>query len=241
MHSYVVHGFCVAGHHIRPDRPSHGPWLCLDVSHTTTIPQRIRPVTGCKIQRNPCAEQQQSGTMRARLCTRHMTSRGGRTGHETRRAPVEQRSACTRGAAGGPCRGERGARFRGRQRSRRRAAPGPVLPCPDPEPRALRVGPAGPLSPSGPPPAGDLPAGIRVYPRTQSLERGVLAPDLTPSNTSSIIWDRARARHTVRCGTCPVTDPEGRAPEGFPDTARRHGPGGRPVTQGVPLWHGVST
>lgn len=87
------------------------------------------------------------------------------------------------------------------QRSRRRGAPGPVLPCADPEPRALRVNPLGPMSPSGPPPAEDLPSAAPINPRVRSLERGVLAPPGRISKVSSVMCTCPRPRPRRRSGT----------------------------------------
>ncbi|MGW3593963.1 hypothetical protein ACWD60_04215, partial [Streptomyces sp. NPDC005167] len=71
---------------------------------------------------------------------------------------------------------------------------GAVLPCSDLEPRALKVGPRGPSSPSGPPPEEDLPAGADVNPWGLSLERGVLRAGTRCSNKGSIVWRDATAR-----------------------------------------------
>src|SRR5690606_11114605 len=49
-----------------------------------------------------------------------------------------------------------------REGPRLRTAPGPVLPCADPEPRAPRATPGGPISPSGPLPDEDLPPAAAV-------------------------------------------------------------------------------
>src|SRR5689334_870507 len=81
------------------------------------------------------------------------------------------------------------------------AAPGPVLPCADPEPRAPRVIPYGPISPSGPPPAEDLPSAAAVNPRVWSLERGVLPPRGVFSNTHSITWRRITGKSGTRRAT----------------------------------------
>ncbi|CAD5960485.1 exported protein of unknown function [Streptomyces sp. KY75] len=78
-------------------------------------------------------------------------------------------------------------------RPRRPKAPGSVLPLVDLEPRALKVVPHGPLSPSGPPPVEDLPRAADGNPRRMSLERGVLSGGSLFSNKSSIVWRRHHA------------------------------------------------
>ncbi|MDQ1036982.1 hypothetical protein QFZ75_003398 [Streptomyces sp. V3I8] len=107
---------------------------------------------------------------------------------------------------------------------RRRVAPGPVLPCADPEPRAPRVIPFGPSSPSGPPPVGDLPSGAAANPWATSLEGGVLPPRNPFSNTYSIAWGR-RDDHGVR---------------GNNQQEQRAGPAER-INGGASVWCGAST
>ena len=75
---------------------------------------------------------------------------------------------------------------------RRRMAPGPVLPCADPEPRAPRVIPCGPFSPSGPPPAEDLPAGgggqsLGAVTRTRGVAAG---KPIFECSFDSVMWWR---------------------------------------------------
>src|SRR5213079_1878038 len=101
-----------------------------------------------------CAERQRSDARRARL---------SREAYDQRRphGPAD-RGATGLGGTGRTGGGvERRTAYRG---PRRLAAPGPVLPCSDPEPRAPRVDPLGPISPSGPPPAEEIPSTAPVIP-----------------------------------------------------------------------------
>ncbi len=92
--------------------------------------------------------------------------------------------------------------FRNDGGPRRPRVPGPVLPCADLEPRALKVSDRGSLSPSDPLPGEDLPPAPAANPGAVSLDGGVLRAGTRFSNKGSIAWRRR---------PCGEREPEGGA------------------------------
>ncbi|SCE03274.1 hypothetical protein GA0115241_109225 [Streptomyces sp. DpondAA-D4] len=92
--------------------------------------------------------------------------------------------------------------FRNDGGPRRPRVPGPVLPCADLEPRALKVSDRGSLSPSDPLPGEDLPPAPAANPGAVSLDGGVLRAGTRLSNKGSIAWRRR---------PCGEREPEGGA------------------------------